>query len=131
MVEVMICVVLGVLLGEAIRRWRSRRAMARARVGQAALFLIGAKRPDVGRRWSLGRVRADAEEFRWEPRWPWTRLREVPADLRFVRVRQQQGREWLWLPAGVSVIECESSDGPVWLWVMDTQMKHVVAMIRS
>ncbi|GED89285.1 hypothetical protein TNCT6_63700 [Streptomyces sp. 6-11-2] len=125
-----ICVVLGVLLGEAIRRWRSRRAMERAKAGQAALFLIGAKRPNRGR-WSSGRVRADAEEFRWEPRWPWTRLREVPADLRFVRVRQQEGLEWLWLPAGVLVIECESSDGPVWLWVMHTQLEHVVAMIRS
>ncbi|PJM93165.1 hypothetical protein CG719_24250 [Streptomyces sp. CB01373] len=127
-----ICFMLSVPLGEVIRRRRSRQALARARMGQATLFLVGAKRPDVGSLWSSGRVRADAEEFRWEPRWPWTRLREVPADLRVVRVRRQKGaQEALWLPAGVSVIECESSDGPVWLWVVDTQLAHVVRMIRS
>ncbi|MFJ4552888.1 hypothetical protein ACIP4X_27500 [Streptomyces sp. NPDC088817] len=127
-----ICIMLGVLLGETIRRRRSRRALAQARMGQAVLIPIGAKRPNVSGRWSPGRVRADAEEFRREPRWPWTRLREIPADLRFVRVREQKGgRELLWLPAGVSVIECESSDGPVWLWAMDTQLEHVVAMVTS
>lgn len=125
-----LCSFLGAVIGTALMLRRQHRAAARADAGQAVLFPIGAKRPDASRRWNLGRTRANAEEFRWEPRWPWTRLRELPADLRFVRARHQTGREWLWLPTGALVIECESSDGPIWLWVMHMQVEHVVPMIR-
>lgn len=125
-----ICGALGVLLGTVVVRRRAKQAMARVNAGQPALFPIGAKRPDLSRRWNLGRTQASAEEFRWEPRWPWTRLRELPADLQCVRTREMTFREMLWLPDGALVIECESSDGPVWLWVMPVQVKHVIAMIR-
>lgn len=86
---------LGAVIGTALMLRRQHRAAARADPGHAVLFPIGAKRPDASGRWNLGRTRANAEEFRWEPRWPWTRLRELPADLRSVRARHQTGREWL------------------------------------
>ncbi len=126
-----ICAALGALLGVAFVRRRSQRAMNRAKAGQPVLFSVGAKRPDLGRRWSLGRVRSEVEEFRWEPRWSWTRLRELPADLRFFRVREPKGREWLWIPIDAFVIECESPEGPVWLWVMGAQWEHVAGTIRQ
>ena len=84
----------------------------------------------MSHRWNIGRVQASAEEFRWEPRWPWTRLRKLPADLQCVRIRDMASREMLWIPADALVIECVSSDGPVWLWGMPVQVKYVIAMIR-
>lgn len=90
-----ICVLLGAVLAWVFVHRRARRAAERARAGQAVTFPVGAGLPEVSRRWSPGRVRADADAFRWEPRWPWTRLRELPAGLRFVRARPQQGLEFL------------------------------------
>lgn len=105
--------------------------MERGRAGESVWFPVGAKLPEKGRRWSVGRIRAGAERFRWEPRWRATRLRALPDDLRMVRTRQQEGGERWWLTPGAMVIECESSDGPVWLWVMPAQLDHVRAMIRN
>ncbi|MFG2275833.1 hypothetical protein ACGFNY_39480 [Streptomyces chartreusis] len=69
-------------------------------------------------------------EFRWEPRRSWTRLRELPAGLRYVRARETTFWEFWFLPFGALVIECESSAGPVRLCVHAEQAVHVVEMIR-
>ncbi|MEU6915927.1 hypothetical protein [Streptomyces olindensis] len=69
-------------------------------------------------------------EFHWEPRRPWTRLLELPPDLRYVRARPTTLREALWLPPGVLVIECESSTGPIRLWARVEQAAQVAEMIR-
>ncbi|MFE6962982.1 hypothetical protein [Streptomyces sp. NPDC057696] len=69
-------------------------------------------------------------EFRWIPRWSWTRLRALPTDLRYIRAREMTFREMLWLPDRVLVIECESSVGPVRLWAHLEQAVQVVEMIR-
>ncbi|MCX5328368.1 hypothetical protein [Streptomyces sp. NBC_00140] len=106
-----------------------RRTAARAAAGIAVSFPVGANLPDEGRRYSLGRVHT-GREFRWEPRWSRTRLRELPTDLRYVRARETTLREMLWLPSSALVIECESSAGPVRLWAHSQQAVQVVEMIR-
>ncbi|OQR60766.1 hypothetical protein B6E66_28615 [Streptomyces maremycinicus] len=68
-------------------------------------------------------------EFRWQPRRPWIRLRELPADLRFVRARRATSRETWRIPFGALVIECESSRGPVRLWARPQQLAQVVELI--
>ncbi len=123
------CVCLGTVIGTILVSRRARRAAARAASGEAVFFQVGANRPDEGRRYSLGRMRTGTE-FHWEPRRPWTRLRELPPDLRYVRTRHTTFREALWLPPGVLVIECESSAGPVRLWARVEQAAQVVEMIR-
>lgn len=117
------------VLGAIIAARRARRTVARAAAGEAVFFRVGANRPDQGRRYSLGRVLAGGE-FRWEPRRSWTRLRELPTDLRYVRARDTTFREFWWLPTGAAVIECESSAGPVRLCVHAEQVVQVVEMIR-
>ncbi|MFJ3339445.1 hypothetical protein [Streptomyces sp. NPDC086766] len=124
-----ICVFVCTVLGTMLVARRARRTAARAEAGEAVFFQVGANLPDKGRRYSLGRVRA-GDEFRWKPRWPWTRLRELPADLRYIRTREATFRETLWLPPGVLVIECESPAGPVRLWARTEQAVHVMEMIR-
>ncbi|WP_324785598.1 hypothetical protein [Streptomyces sp. H51] len=76
---------------------RVRRTAARAAAGGTVFFEVGANLPGTGRRYSLGRVRSGGD-FRWEPRWSWTLLRELPADLRHVRTRETAFREMLWPP---------------------------------
>lgn len=120
---------LGTVIGTMIATRRARRTAARAAAGEAVFFRVGANRPNQGRRYSPGRVQAGAE-FRWEPRWSWTRLRELPTDLRYVRARDTTFREFWWLPTGALVIECASSAGPVRLCVHAEQVAHVVEMIR-
>lgn len=124
-----ICVLFGMVIGTMLATRRARRTAARAEAGEAVLFHVGANLPDKGRRYSLGRVRT-ANEFRWEPRRSWTRLRELPADLRYVRTRETTLRESMWLPTSTLVIECESSAGPVRLWARKEQTAQVVEMIR-
>ncbi|WP_327350826.1 hypothetical protein [Streptomyces sp. NBC_01304] len=124
-----LCVLGGVLMGSFIVAWRARRIAARAEAGKAATLQVGANRPDAGRRYSLGRVRSD-QEFRWEPRWSWSRQRELPAELRYVRTRKLTAGEVWRLPAGVMLIECESAEGPVRLWVREAYAAHVAEMIR-
>ena len=120
---------LGTVIGAMIARRRARRAVARAAAGEAVFFRVGVNRPNQGRRYSPGRV-PSGSEFRWEPRWSWTRLRELPTDLRYVRARDTTFREFWWLPTDALVIECESSAGPVRLCVHAEQVAQVVAMIR-
>ncbi|MFE5105996.1 hypothetical protein [Streptomyces sp. NPDC056663] len=117
------------VIGTFLMARRARRTAARAEAGEAVFFPVGANLPDEGRRYSLGRVLAGGE-FRWIPRWSWTRLRELPADLRYIRAREMTFREMLWLPARVLVIECESSVGLVRLWVHPEQAVQVLEMIR-
>lgn len=124
-----VCAFAGMVIGTIVAARRARRTAARARAGEAVFFRAGANRPDQGRRYSPGRVRAGSE-FRWEPRWSWTRLRELPTDLRYVRARETTFREFWWLPTGALVIECESSAGPVRLCVHAEQVVQVVEMIR-
>ncbi|MEU0195038.1 hypothetical protein ABZ250_35310 [Streptomyces afghaniensis] len=119
----------GVLIGTTLVAWRARRTAARAAAGQAVFFPVGANRPDEGGRYSLGRVQA-GREFQWEPRRSRTRLRELSADLRYVRAWQTTFGEMWRLPVGVLVIECESSAGPVRLWTRAQQAEQVVEMIR-
>ncbi|MEV6700576.1 hypothetical protein AB0M68_26010 [Streptomyces sp. NPDC051453] len=108
---------------------RARRTAARAEAGEAVLFRVGANLPNEGRRYSLGRV-PSGSEFRWIPRWSWTRLRSLPADPRSARARKATFREMWWLPIGVLVIECESSAGPVRLWARKEHAVLVMEMIR-
>ncbi|MEU1535199.1 hypothetical protein [Streptomyces fagopyri] len=105
------------------------RIAARVRAGEKGFLRVVANLPDKGWRYSLGLVRAEGE-FRWEPRWSWTRLREIPTDLRYIRARVITSREKLWLSPSGLVIECESSAGPVLLWVHMVNVEHVVEMIR-
>jgi len=119
----------GTLIGAMIAARRARRTVARAVAGEAVFFPVGVNRPGQGRRYSPGRVPAGSE-FRWEPRWSWTRLRDLPSDLRYVRARDATFRELWWLPTGALVIECESSAGPVRLCVHAEQVVPVVEMIR-
>ncbi|WP_240654333.1 hypothetical protein [Streptomyces sp. AcE210] len=119
----------GMTIGALLAAWRARRTAARAEEGEAVLFRVGANLPDEGRRYSLGRVVAGGE-FRWIPRWSWTRLRKLPAGLRYVRAREATFREMLWLPNGVVVIECESSAGPVRLWARREHVVLIMEMIR-
>jgi hypothetical protein len=122
-------VLVGFMIGTILVARRARRTAARAAAGEAVFFPVGANRPDEGRRYSVGRVQAGGE-FRWEPRWPWTRLRELPTDLRYVRARHTTFGEVWWIPPGALVIECESSGGPVRLWARTQQAVQVVEMIR-
>ncbi|MFE4255597.1 hypothetical protein ACFRU3_40260 [Streptomyces sp. NPDC056910] len=124
-----VCAFLGTVIGAFLMERRARRTAARAELGEAVLFPVGANLPDDGRRYSLGRGLAGGE-FRWIPRWSWTRLRALPADLRYIRAREMTFREMLWLPDRVLVIECESSVGPVRLWAHPKQAVQVVEMIR-
>lgn len=124
-----VCVFVGMVIGAMVVARRARRTAARARAGEAVFFRVGANRPDQGRRYSPGRVLAGSK-FRWEPRWSWTLLRELPTDLRCVRARDTTFREFWWLPTGALVIECESSAGPVRLCVHAEQVVQVVEMIR-
>ncbi|MFB7166275.1 hypothetical protein [Streptomyces sp. NPDC056242] len=124
-----VCVFVGMVIGALLAAWRARRTAARAEAGEAVLFRVGANLPDEGRRYSLGRVLAGGE-FRWIPRWSWTRLRRLPAELRYVRAREATFREMVWLPIGVLVIECESPAGPVRLWARREHVVLVAAMIR-
>ncbi|MFE6956470.1 hypothetical protein [Streptomyces sp. NPDC057696] len=124
-----VCVFVGTVIGALLAARRARRTAARAEEGEAVLFRVGANLPDEGRRYSLGRVLTGGE-FRWIPRWSWTRLRKLPADLRYVRAREASVREMLWLPSGVLVIECESSTGPVRLWARREHVVLIVEMIR-
>ncbi|MFC5788054.1 MULTISPECIES: hypothetical protein [Streptomyces] len=124
-----VCVFVGMVIGALLVARRARRTAARAEAGEAVLFRVGANLPDEGRRYSLGRVLAGGE-FRWIPRWPWTRLRRLPADLRYVRAREATSREMLWLPIGVLVIECASAAGPVRLWARREHALLIVEMIR-
>jgi hypothetical protein len=125
-----LCAFVGSVIGTILVARRARRIAARAEAGEAVFFQVGANLPEEGRRYSLGRVPAGSE-FRWRPRWSWTRLRELPADLRFVRAREATFRETLWLlPPGALMIECESSAGPVRLWTRAEHVVHVVGMIR-
>ncbi|WP_327714394.1 hypothetical protein OG381_02390 [Streptomyces sp. NBC_00490] len=122
---------LGMVIGSIFVAWRVRRTAARAAAGITVSFPVGANLPAEGRRrYSLGRVQT-GREFRWEPRWSRTRLRELPTDLRYVRARETTLREMLWLPSSALVIECESSAGPVRLWAYTRQAPQVVEMIRS
>ena len=123
------CTFVGMVIGTLLVARRARRTAARAEAGQSVFFQVGANLPGEGRRYSLGQVRAGGE-FRWNPRWSWTRLRELPTDLRYIRAREATFREKLWLPAGALVIECESSAGPVRLWAHVEHVVHVVEMIR-
>ncbi|MFE6755694.1 hypothetical protein ACFVDQ_19160 [Streptomyces sp. NPDC057684] len=120
---------LGTVIGAFLMARRARRTAARAEAGEAVLFPVGANLPDEGRRYSLGRVLAGGE-FRWIPRRSWTRLRALPTDLRYIRAREMTFRKMLWLPDRVLVIECESSVGPVRLWVHPKQAVQVVEIIR-
>jgi hypothetical protein len=121
----------GMMIGSIVVARRVRRTAARAEAGEEAVFfLVGANLPDQGRRYSLGRVPAGSE-FRWSPRWLWTRLRELPADLSYVCRREPAFRERLWLASDAVVIECDSSAGPVRLWAHAEHAVHVVRMIRS
>jgi hypothetical protein len=124
-----VCTAVGAVIGMFVMTLRARRVAARAEVGEAVFFRVGVSLPAEGRGYSLGRVRAGGE-FRWTPRWSWTRVRELPADLRYVRARETTWREMLWLPAGALVIECESSAGPVRLWAPGEYAAHVVEMLR-
>ena len=108
---------------------RARRKAVQTEAGEVVFFQVGANLPYEGRRYSPGRVRAGGE-FRWKPRRSWTRLRELPTDLRYIRARQTTFREMLWLPTRPLVIECESSAGLVRLWAYPEQAVHVVQMIR-
>ncbi|MFE1925389.1 hypothetical protein ACFW91_22810 [Streptomyces asoensis] len=122
-------VLVGTVIGTILVARRARRTAAQAEAGEAVFFQVGANLPDEGRRYSLGRVQAGSE-FQWKPRWPWTRLREIPTDLNYVRAREATSREAWRLPTGVLVIECESSAGPVRLWTRPQYARHVVVMIR-
>ncbi|MFB7758187.1 hypothetical protein ACFC18_52920 [Streptomyces sp. NPDC056121] len=122
-------VLIGMVTGTLLAARRARRTAARAEAGEAVLLRVGANLPDEGRRYSLGRVPAGGE-FRWMPRWSWTRLRVLPADLRHVRAREATYREMLRLPIGVLVIECESSAGPVRLWARREHAALIAEMIR-
>lgn len=124
-----VSVLFGVLIGTMVAAWRARRTAARAAAGEAVFFRVGANLPDKGRRYSLGRVQT-ASEFRWMPRHSWTRLRELPTGLRYVRTRETTFRESMRLPTGTLVIECESSAGPVRLWARKEQEVQVVEMLR-
>ncbi|WP_432165794.1 hypothetical protein [Streptomyces sp. bgisy031] len=123
-------VLIGMVTGTLLAARRARRTAARAEAGEAVLLRVGANLPDEGRRYSLGRVPTGGE-FRWMPRWSWTRLRVLPADLRYVRAREATYREMLRLPIGVLVIECESSAGPVRLWARREHAALIAEMIRS
>ncbi|MFB8268865.1 hypothetical protein ACFC96_19960 [Streptomyces sp. NPDC055955] len=122
-------VLIGMVTGTLLAARRARRTAARAEAGEAVLLRVGANLPDEGRRYSLGRVPTGGE-FRWMPRWSWTRLRVLPADLRYVRAREATYREMLRLPIGVLVIECESSAGPVRLWARREHAALIAEMIR-
>ena len=125
-----ISVFVGATIGNILVARRVRRTTARAEAEEAVLFQVGANLPDEGRRrYSLGQVPAGSE-FRWKPRRSWTRLRELPTDLRYVCARDATFREKLWLPSDALVIECESSAGSVRLWVHAEHAVHVVKMIR-
>ncbi|MCX5083104.1 hypothetical protein [Streptomyces sp. NBC_00401] len=124
-----VCVFVGMVIRALLAAWRARRTAARAEAREAVLFRVGANLPDEGRRYSLGRVLAGGE-FRWIPRWSWTRLRRLPAELRYVRAREATFREMVWLPIGVLVIECESPAGPVRLWARREHVVLVAEMIR-
>lgn len=122
-------VFVGSVIGTILVARRARRTSARAEAGEAVFFQVGANLPAEGRQYSFGRVPAGSE-FRWKPRWSWTRLRELPTDLRYVSAREASFREALLLPSGALVIECESSAGPVRLWVRAEHAARVVKMIR-
>jgi hypothetical protein len=124
-----LCAVVGMVIGTLLVARRARRTATQAEAGEAVFFQVGANLPDEGRRYSPGRVRAGGK-FQWKPRWSWTRLRELPGDLRYIRARQATFRETLRLPTRALVIECESSDGPVRLWAHPEQAVHVVELIR-
>ncbi|MER6062672.1 hypothetical protein ABT167_16040 [Streptomyces sp. NPDC001792] len=109
--------------------WLPRRMAARVLAGEAGFVRVMANLPAKGRRYSLGLVRAEGE-FQWEPRWSWTRLRELPTDLRYTGARVITAREGLWLSPGGLVIECESSAGPVLLWVRAAHVEHIMELIR-
>jgi hypothetical protein len=123
-------VFVGSQIGRILVARRVRRTAARAEAEEAVVFPVGANLPDEGRRrYSLGQVPAGSE-FRWKPRWSWTRLRELPTDLRYVCARDATFREKWWLPSDARVIECESPAGSVRLWVHAEHAVHVVKMIR-
>lgn len=124
-----LCTLVGLFIGSLFLRRQAQRTAARVEAGEAPFFQVGANLPDKGRRYSLGLVQAGGE-FRWKPRWSWTRLRELPTDLRYVRARKTTSRERLWLSPSLLVIECESSAGPVRLWARVEHVEHVVEMIR-
>ncbi|QKZ24560.1 hypothetical protein HUT05_01345 [Streptomyces chartreusis] len=124
-----LCAFVGTVIGMFLVARRARRTAVQAEAGEEVLFQVGARLPEEGRRYSLGRVQAGGK-FRWKPRWSWTRLRELPTDLRYIRARQTTLREMLWIPTRALVIECESSAGPVHLWAYPEQAVHVVEMIR-
>ncbi|MGW1728031.1 hypothetical protein ACWCQK_34640 [Streptomyces sp. NPDC002306] len=120
---------IGVKIGMMLIGRRARRTASRAEAGEAVFFQVGANLPDKERRYSLGQVQAGGE-FEWKPRRSWTRLRELPTDLRYIRARDMTFRESLRLPPGARVIECESSVGPVHLCARVEYTEHVVEMIR-
>jgi hypothetical protein len=124
-----LCAFLGGVIGRLLVARRARRKAVQTEAGEVVFFQVGANLPYEGRRYSPGRVRAGGK-FRWRPRWSWTRLRELPTDLRYIRARQTTFREMLWLPTRPLVIECESSAGLVRLWAYPEQAVHVVEMIR-
>ncbi|MFJ9543046.1 hypothetical protein ACIRPX_38215 [Streptomyces sp. NPDC101225] len=125
-----LCAFVGMVIGALLVARRARRTAARAAAGEAVFFHVGANLPAEGRRrYSLGRVQTGGE-FRWKPSRPWTRLRELPADLRYIRAREANFRESLWLPPRALVIECESSAGLIQLWAREEQATHVVEMIQ-
>ncbi|MHA5052209.1 hypothetical protein [Streptomyces sp. SD15] len=119
----------GVMIGMILLGRRARRTAARAEAGEAVFFQVRANLPDKGRRYSLGRVQAGGE-FGWKPRRSWTRLRELPTDLRYIRARDMTFLESLRLPPDMRVIECESSLGPVRLCARIEYTEHIVEMIR-
>ncbi|WP_240653675.1 hypothetical protein [Streptomyces sp. AcE210] len=120
---------LGGVIGRLLLARRARRTATQAEAGEVVFFQVGANLPDEGRRYSLGRVRAGGR-FQWKPRWSMTRLRELPADLRYIRARRATFRDVLWVPTRALVIECEGSGMPVRLWAYPEQAVHVVEMIR-
>ncbi|MET7451884.1 hypothetical protein ABZT03_08315 [Streptomyces sp. NPDC005574] len=125
-----LCTSVGMVIGLLLAARRARRTAARAAAGEALFFQVGANLQAGGRRqYSLGRVQAGGD-FRWQPRRSWTRLRELPADLSYIRAREATFGEGLWLPPRALVIECESSAGPVRLWARVEQATQVVEMIR-
>src|SRR4051812_40221314 len=92
-------VFVGSMIGTILVARRVRRTAARAEAGEAVFFPVGANLPDEGRRrYSLGQVPAGSG-FQWKPRRSWTRLRELPTDLRYVCAREATFRERLWLPS--------------------------------
>ncbi|WP_231905641.1 hypothetical protein [Streptomyces davaonensis] len=117
------------MIGTLIVARRARRTATRAAAGEAVFFQVSANRPNEGRRYSPGRVRSGGR-FHWEPRWSWTRLRELPPDLHYVQARRPTLREMLWVSADALVIECESSTGPVRLCAHAAQAVPVVEMLR-